>query len=487
VLSRYTRSRQDTVTIRPGTRRGGRVGPPGSRGRSEPGEWSRPAGRSQGPSRSSTRTTSSRHRTVIAREHEGEWQTESTGDEGRSVDQIMAGLTGLVDEVVATDLDALADEEIREQLRLLQREMNRLSAFRSKGAGTLEQRAIRRAGNGRESRAVRPTREWAERELGLNPSEAKRAGQTGRRVSEDPEVARAYEQGRIRDEHVRVITDTVRGLVGEQRAEVLQKLLASAADCTPVALGRVARRLLAVADREAAEAAEDRRHARRYARATQTPDGMLALNALLTGLDQEIAQTAIDAFRTQDAEGENRTPEQRTADALVAALRASLDLGKAPTQHGLRPHLILIAELPDFMSNHGTGEAMWSGPILMDEIRRTSHDATVTHVLVDARSVPIEVSEGKRNVATGLWKALLARDRGCRWPGCQAPPAWCDAAHGHRPYRSNSRFNVSNAVLLCRRHHRKVDLGEWTIDIRGPDIAFIAPDGRRVESPPPET
>lgn len=398
----------------------------------------------------------------------------------------MGALTAAVDEVVATDLDVLGDHEIRDQLRLLQREVNRLAAYRSKGTGTLERRAIRAAGSGRESAAVRPTRDWAESELGLNPSEAKRAGQTGRRVSEDPDVERAYAEGRVREEHVRVITEAVRQLSGRQRSKVLTELLDAAESSTPVTLGRLARRLLARTDHEAAAAADERRHARRHVRAAETPDGMLALNALLAGVDKEIVQTAIDAYRTPDAEGEHRTPEQRTADALVASLRASLDVGRAPTQHGIKPHVIVVIDLSDLGAAKGTAEGMWSGPLPADEIRRLSHDATITRVLVDARSVPIEVSEGRRTVASGLWKALLARDRGCRWPGCQAPPAWCDAAHGRVPYRDNGRLSLENGLLLCRRHHRKVDNGGWAIDIRGPDIAFVAPGGRRVSSPPAE-
>jgi hypothetical protein len=453
--------------------------------RHERGEWSGPNHDGQRTPPAHVARTRGHPVPRLAREHEGEWDTSPRAERPAAVTLAMADLTTAVDEVVATDLDALTEEQIKEQLRLLQRELNRLVAFRSKGTGTLETRAIRSAGTGRESRAVRPTRTWAEEELGLTPSEAKRSGQTGRQVSDDPEVEHAYAEGLVREEHVRVITETLRTLVGDQRADVRTHLLAAAPSCTPVALGRLARRLLAKADQEAAQAADDRRYARRYARVTQTPDGMLALNALLSGLDMEVAQTAVDAFRTPDAEDEHRTPEQRTADALVAALRASLDLGKAPTQHGVRPHLILVAELSDFAAEQGSGEGMWSGPLPIDEIRRMSHDASITRVLVDARSVPIEASEGKRNVTSGVWKALLARDRGCRWPGCQAPPAWCDAAHGPVPERDNGRLSPSNGVLLCRRHHRKVDNGGWTIDIRGPDISFLAPDGHRVRSPAP--
>jgi hypothetical protein len=35
--------------------------------------------------------------------------------------------------------------------------------------------------------------------------------------------------------------------------------------------------------------------------------------------------------------------------------------------------------------------------------------------------------------------------------------------------------------MLCRHHHRKVDIGKWTMRIRGPDVIFDPPDGSSAE------
>jgi hypothetical protein len=75
-------------------------------------------------------------------------------------------------------------------------------------------------------------------------------------------------------------------------------------------------------------------------------------------------------------------------------------------------------------------------------------------------------------VPAGLWAALIARDRGCAWPGCDAPPAWCQAAHGNTPYRHDGKLKLSDAALLCLQHHRRFDHDGWELHIEGPTVTF---------------
>jgi hypothetical protein len=75
-------------------------------------------------------------------------------------------------------------------------------------------------------------------------------------------------------------------------------------------------------------------------------------------------------------------------------------------------------------------------------------------------------------VPAGLWAALIARDGGCAWPGCDAPPAWCQAAHGNTPYRHDGKLKLADAALLCLRHHRRFDHDGWTLHIEGTTVTF---------------
>jgi len=96
-----------------------------------------------------------------------------------------------------------------------------------------------------------------------------------------------------------------------------------------------------------------------------------------------------------------------------------------------------------------------------------------------------EVISQVRTVPVGLWRALLVRDGGCTWPGCDAPAAWCDVAHGQTPFAENGRLMPANAALLCRSHHRRFDLGPWTIHVRGDQVTYLRPTAQPRAGPGP--
>jgi hypothetical protein len=78
---------------------------------------------------------------------------------------------------------------------------------------------------------------------------------------------------------------------------------------------------------------------------------------------------------------------------------------------------------------------------------------------------------------------LRARDRGCRFPGCENH-RFVDAHHV-RHWARGGETTLVNLVLLCRRHHRLVHEGGYGIDDR---MRFYDPWGRPippVRRPPP--
>jgi hypothetical protein len=145
------------------------------------------------------------------------------------------------------------------------------------------------------------------------------------------------------------------------RAEVEAELLEAAGHQHAVEFGRTCRRLLAERDQAAAMKAEDRRKARRSTRLWQTEDGFQALSGQWSGADGEIVATGVQAFRRPDAPDERRTPEQATADAVVAMAAAALRAAEAPTVHGVRPHVTVTIDYEDTLRRAGVAETRWSG------------------------------------------------------------------------------------------------------------------------------
>jgi hypothetical protein len=98
---------------------------------------------------------------------------------------------------------------------------------------------------------------------------------------------------------------------------------------------------------------------------------------------------------------------------------------------------------------------------VLDNGRRVSAD-TARRMACDARLIPVVLgSTGQvldagrsRRLASGpLRRALVARDHGCAFPGCDRPPRWCDAHHLW-PWSAGGPTSLDNLVLLCRHHHR---------------------------------
>ena len=131
----------------------------------------------------------------------------------------------------------------------------------------------------------------------------------------------------------------------------------------------------------------------------------------------------------------------------------------------------------------------WINEIPTALAQRLACDAELWRAVLDpATGLPLEVGRAHRVVPYWIRKALHARDRGCRWPGCQVPAAWTDAHH-LIAWWLGGLTDVDNLLLLCRYHHSKVHEGQWTLtlDRATGHVHIHRPDGTPYEvgtSPP---
>ena len=133
----------------------------------------------------------------------------------------------------------------------------------------------------------------------------------------------------------------------------------------------------------------------------------------------------------------------------------------------------------------------WADRLPASVAQRLDCDCEVWRVILDpATGLPLEVGRAYRIVPTRMRKALIARDRGCRWPGCTAPASWCEVHHLLAWYHGGLS-NVDNGVLMCRWHHGKVHAGlpdhqRWqiTLDPTTGDVTVSRPGGEPYELAP---
>jgi Domain of unknown function (DUF222) len=128
----------------------------------------------------------------------------------------------------------------------------------------------------------------------------------------------------------------------------------------------------------------------------------------------------------------------------------------------------------------------WVGDIPTELAQRIACDCEVWRAVLDpSTGLPLEVGRAHRIVPHWIRKALHARDRGCRWPGCDAPAAWTDAHHLLDWYYGGET-NIDNLLSLCRYHHARVHEGHWRIvlDHATGEVRVFRPDGTPYELGP---
>jgi hypothetical protein len=105
----------------------------------------------------------------------------------------------------------------------------------------------------------------------------------------------------------------------------------------------------------------------------------------------------------------------------------------------------------------------------------------------DTPSLPLDIGYAD-TVPASIRRAVLLRDRGCAWPRCGRPAAWCDVHHLQHK-KDGGETSVSQCVLLCQFHH-DICIHRWGWELTlHPDGTTTAhgPAGQVIHSHSPPT
>jgi hypothetical protein len=120
--------------------------------------------------------------------------------------------------------------------------------------------------------------------------------------------------------------------------------------------------------------------------------------------------------------------------------------------------LVINAEHPDRVHDPA-GVALADGTV-----RVLLCDPDLVPVVVDHLGVPLDMGRTIRYATTAQRRAMAVRDGGCVFPGCTAPPTWCDAHHLDE-YHLGGSTDVDRLVSLCRHHHGIAHRNGWTLHL----------------------
>jgi hypothetical protein len=263
---------------------------------------------------------------------------------------------------------------------------------------------------------------------------------------------------------------TPAGLVDDETlAEAEETLVDQARQQPPAVVRAVAERLVATLDPQAGARLardEDRQADVRGLTLVRDGTGMYQLRGRLTPLCGNALAAAIDAWSAPqpaaDGTPDARTPAMRRHDAVQQLAEKAMALdGLLPTTHGTAYRVVVTVPAGTLAAAIGrhpgvdVGQLPDGWPVSSLTAQTLSCDADVVPILVGPNGDPLDVGNTVYLFPGKIRQAIVSRDRRCTFPGCGAPPAWCDIHH-LEGFRVGGPTSARNGALLCGRHHRHV-------------------------------
>ncbi len=311
--------------------------------------------------------------------------------------------------------------------------------------------------------------EWLSWRCGLCPRTAREHVRVAGRLRELALLRGAFARGELSFSQVRAICR-----VADAGSE--ETLVGFARNATAAQLERIVGSFRGVLARELAEV--DRSHEQRYLVHHTEDDGSLVLQARLPAEDGALVLAALQAAR--GSAEPTPAPRATNADALVRMAETTLGESAATSNGGERTHLVVHVDVATLSHDDPDGAChVEHGPALHPETaRRLACDARLTR-MVEADGKPLSVGRRTRTIPPALRRALQSRDEGCRFPGC-THTRHVDAHHILHWARGGAT-KLDNLVTLCRRHHRLLHEGGFSLVAQaGGRLRFHRPDGREI-------
>lgn len=319
---------------------------------------------------------------------------------------------------------------------------------------------------------------WLNWQLGIDLGAAREKVRVAHALADLPQVSAAMAEGRLSYSKVRALTR-----VADAATE--SYLLSVALHGTAWHVERVVR-----AFRRAREAAELGREARQQlARGVHwhyDDDGSLVLKATLPAEAGAALLKALEAAGkllppknvSAETPAEVREqPDAHRADALALLADSFLSQGPGALNGGDRQQIIVHVDAETLRERTPGRCELDDGPsIAAETARRLACDSSVLRIVEDADGQPLDVGRKTRSIPPALRRALAARDRGCRFPGC-THTRFVDGHHIQH-WADGGETRLSNLVTLCRFHHRRVHEGGMRIEVLDDGaLRFVRADG----------
>jgi hypothetical protein len=292
-----------------------------------------------------------------------------------------------------------------------------------------------------------------------------------------PATLAALAEGRIDTRRAEVVADELGrhevAVARQVEAEVLDRADQLTAPRLRQALKRALHRVAPVTmEQRRDDAASDR-----HVTITPAADGMAWLEAYLPAEDATALEAAIEAAaaamkRTEP--GDRRTLAQRRADALAQmgwlVLRTgrlggcACGQGQSLDRRHRRPVTVQVTVAVTTLLglDEQPGQLAGYGPVPASVARRLAAEGTWRRLLTDPVSgTVLDYGRTRYTPPPDLIDHVVARDRTCRWPGCDRPAATAEIDHT-TPYPDGATA-ADDLGPFCKSHHIGKHHSRWRV------------------------
>jgi len=156
--------------------------------------------------------------------------------------------------------------------------------------------------------------------------------------------------------------------------------------------------------------------------------------------------------------------DHRQAQALIALVNgASESVSDVPARAEIVVHVDLET-LQHGLHAGGTCRTALGADLPVETVRRLACEAEILPVVLDGRSVPIDVGRSKRLATVHQRRALEAIHPTCAIPDCGVIFDHCNVHHIEY-WENGGATDLKNMVPLCSRHHHAAHEGGWKLKL----------------------
>jgi hypothetical protein len=329
------------------------------------------------------------------------------------------------------------------------------------------------------------------RESGLSTSDVRKVMSRTETIGSVPVFGEALAEGNVTSAHVDALSNGLK-ILGEQSEKLIERapeLLVTAQTMTADEFTKFVRRTAQTLTDDGGVSRFEKQRRQTFLRHWVDAEGMTNLFGKFDPERGSIVAALLDAgvealFHSGDSEvpiecdSSIEPNDHRRALALVALLQSRPDgltgiaLGGSSCDRPARAEIVVHIDYELLAGGAGerqigaerTCRTLNGSELSVETIRRLACEAEIIPLVLDGKSVPLDVGKSKRLATTYQRRALAAVHETCAIDGCSVKFSHCEPHHIDY-WENGGATDFNNLVPLCSRHHHAAHEGGWKLSL----------------------